>query len=471
MFGYLNKREEVVEPETYLRDTNGNPVYAGNVDFQGRRVNVFFQGADKTFLEDFHYGLTLNGRIGDAWRLTTTGSFYDLTGTRPRSGNVDAAGSAPATGMVTRQDGTGWFTYDIKIAHESEDRPLWLGQRSIFGYHFDNYFRREVTHNAADWRREILTTINTISAGKTMTHALFLENTWLFADDQWELTLGGRQEFWKAYDGFLLRGDNRGRFDSRTDEYFSPKASLAWFPTKDWEARFSTGLAKRFPMVDELFLANFDNFGRFDPDTFDPNLKPEKSFSRNLSVIRGFEKGRIIASIFNEDIDDSILRQPNAFSGVTHYQNVDKVRNWGGELAFESHRLFLEDLSFYANISYVDAKIVRNSGFPETKGNRMPQIPKWRVNSFLTYHVTEQFDWSFGMRYASDMFHQLDNADGGRGGMGFTDSYLVFDTKLAYKIGKGFSASFGVDNLTGETYYISHPYPGRTYLFDLNWKL
>lgn len=468
LFGYLNRRESQVQPETYLRDLAGNPVYFGNFNYMGNQIRASFQGADRSFLEDFNYALTLKGSFGDGWKLTTTASFYDLTGTRQRSGDVNNAGVIPGTGTVLRQDGTGWYTYDIKLAHESDSKPAWLGQKAVFGYHFDNYFRREVTEDASDWRKEILTGVNTITDGQTMTHALFIENTWALGGE-WSLTLGGRQEFWEAYDGFLQRGTNARAFEDRDDSYFSPKGSLAWHPNEDWEVRFSVGLAKRFPLVDELFQANFDNSGNFDPNSFDPNLKPEKAFSRNLSVSRLFEKARVTASVFHETIEDSIFRQPNFFSGTTHFQNIDEIRNWGGELAFDSYGLGLEHLSFHANIGYVNARITENSRFPASEGKRVPRVPEWRANAFATYALTPKLDWTVGVRYGSDHFNDLDNSDGARGGAGFTDGYLVFDTKLAWNIGKGFRAAIGVDNIGDERYYVVHPYPGRTYYFDLNW--
>lgn len=55
-------------------------------------------------------------------------------------------------------------------------------------------------------------------------------------------------------------------------------------------------------------------------------------------------------------------------------------------------------------------------------------------------------------------------------GYGDIDEFLVFDTKFTYRLPKNFTASLGVDNLTDESYHVSHPYPRRTYLAELKWN-
>lgn len=174
--------------------------------------------------------------------------------------------------------------------------------------------------------------------------------------------------------------------------------------------------------------------------------------------------------MFHEDIDDSIFRQVNTETGSTLFQNIEEVENWGVELAGNTAGLWLEDLDFSANVAYTNAEIKKNSGFPISEGKTVPRVPEWRVNFFGTYHVSNAMDWSVGMRFADEQFNDLDNRDGARGGPRFADGYLLFDTKLTWRIGKGFTASFGVDNLTDDEYYISHTYPGRIFFSDLKWK-
>src|SRR6185312_4053716 len=80
----------------------------------------------------------------------------------------------------------------------------------------------------------------------------------------WKLTLGGRLEAWRAFDGFNYNTvtnaagavtsagtpTNQTAVDAAR---FSPKASLAWEPVKEWLVTASVGLANRFPTVTELY--------------------------------------------------------------------------------------------------------------------------------------------------------------------------------------------------------------------------
>jgi iron complex outermembrane receptor protein len=49
------------------------------------------------------------------------------------------------------------------------------------------------------------------------------------------------------------------------------------------------------------------------------------------------------------------------------------------------------------------------------------------------------------------------------------DDFLVFDAKLSYRLWKDWQASIGVNNITDESYHVSHPYPLRTYLAELKY--
>ena len=84
-----------------------------------------------------------------------------------------------------------------------------------------------------------------------------------------KLTVGGRLEDWKAYNGFNLQtqtnntvGDRSQRQHHRRDfaaqpelnaTRFSPKASLAFEPSREWLVTASIGQASRFPTVAELY--------------------------------------------------------------------------------------------------------------------------------------------------------------------------------------------------------------------------
>ncbi|MGH7690597.1 MAG: hypothetical protein ACREN3_13400, partial [Gemmatimonadaceae bacterium] len=67
------------------------------------------------------------------------------------------------------------------------------------------------------------------------------------------------------------------------------------------------------------------------------------------------------------------------------------------------------------------------------------------------------------MRRSGRQYSTLDNSD-------FVDTYgavssfTAADAKLRWQFASQWTASLGVDNLTGARYWVYHPYPGRTWV-------
>ena len=66
------------------------------------------------------------------------------------------------------------------------------------------------------------------------------------------------------------------------------------------------------------------------------------------------------------------------------------------------------------------------------------------------------------MRYASNSYGDLDNADTASAVFGAHDAYTQIDLKTSYRLDKGVRLSLGVDNLLNEVTFVHHPWPGRT---------
>ncbi|MBU6951326.1 TonB-dependent receptor [Hahella sp. HN01] len=468
---YLDRNEDSLNPETYLRDAAGQPVYNGDVDIDGASYKVSSQRLGESEAKDLIYGAELEGALGDGWEIKSAVSLYDvLEQKQRRSGTNYEDAQANGAGTLTEDQGTGWETADVKFGHRHDGG--WLGDRVLFGYHFDRYRLDQANYNTTHWRSDDIASLSGDTEGTTRTHALFVENEWTLAP-AWGMTLGARQEWWRAYDGKLARdfGPDRvsAAYPERSESDLSPKASFSYRPNADWSATLSLALAYRYPTVGELYQGSIDNTGAFNA-SFDPDLKKEKSFAKNLTVKRSFDSASVTVSLWENDVDDAIYRQTNVLTGVTNYQNVDRVRSRGVELVTGFQNVLTPGLDLDFNLSFTDAEILKNSGAPESEGKQFPRVPKWRANALAGYQATEQLRLGGGVRYASDPYDSLDNSDGDRSGFGYTDSFLVFDARAAYALDEHFSVAGGVDNLTDERYYVYHPYPGRTYYAEVKWK-
>lgn len=135
-------------------------------------------------------------------------------------------------------------------------------------------------------------------------------------------------------------------------------------------AQLSAGIATRFPTVGELFQGRIVDIPRqTDPQSFDPNLKPEQSTDLSLLVRRRFGSGQITASFFFLDVKYAVF----SFSGlnqfgtvVTSFKNIDLVSQSGLELIGE----------------------VRNLANPATQGMAFPRVPAWRASGNIRYKLS-----------------------------------------------------------------------------------
>lgn len=468
---YLDRNQTSLHPETYLRDAAGNPVYDGTVDIDGESYAVDSQRLGKSETQDLVYGLELEGALGGGWDVEAAASAYDVLNQSDRSSETDfAIAQANGPGTLAEDQGTGWWYFNLKLGHRHDGS--WLGQRVLFGYHFDRYVLDEASYATSSWREATITSLLGDSEGKTRTHAVFVENEW-WLGDAWTLVLGARQEWWRAYNGSFARdaGSTRMRADypERSESRFSPKASLSYAPSADWRATLSLGVAYRFPTVGELYQGSLDNQGNFSAG-FDPNLKPEHAFDKNLMIQRFFDQATLTLNLWENDVQDTIFRQTDVRTGTWSFQNIGRVRSRGVELVVATHGLWIDRLDLAFNVSYTHAEILENDAVPASEGSQFPRVPNWRVKLFANYRITDRLRLGGGLRYASDPYDTLDNSDGGASGFGYTDGYVVLDARASYRLGGGFTLAGGINNLTDERYYVYHPYPGRTFFADLTWR-
>ncbi|KVE62826.1 TonB-dependent receptor [Burkholderia vietnamiensis] len=447
---------------TFLRDAAGNPVYGGNVSIGGRNMTV----APSAFApqrgdqENWLYALGLNGRLDSGWRLSGVVSAYDVSRDVLRAASTAQGGA----GTLFDGNGTGWRTLDLKA-----EAPDVHGHTFTFGYHYDNYFLRNVTYNTADWLAGPSTSVASVYRGDTRTQALFAQDAWRFAPG-WLATLGLRYERWDAYGGALGNGSATLGYADRGANALSPKVALQWDATDVWRFRLSFATGTRFPTVGELFQGTISNNAIVNNN---PGLRPEKAIDWDFTAERDVGVGVVRASVFQSDLRDSIYSQTTVSGAttVTNISNVDRVRVRGVELAFSGRNVGLRGLDIDANVSASNAQILADAANPAYVGSRFPRIPRVRANLLASYRFDEHWLGSVGVRYSGRQFNTLDNSDVNPDVYGGTSNFTIVDLKARYSFDRHWSASVGIDNVTDRRYYVFHPYPGRTFFGELKWSL
>jgi iron complex outermembrane receptor protein len=236
--------------------------------------------------------------------------------------------------------------------------------------------------------------------------------------------------------------------------------------TPDWVLKASVGRAVRLPTVSELYQ------GSIAVDVIvnnDPDLKPEKSWTGELTAERELGNGLLRATYFHEDSRDALYSQTNVtvIPNVTSIQNVDHIRTRGLEVAYQANGVFATHLDLSASLTYAHSRTVENANFPASVGKWQPRVPEWRANALATWRFGERWTTTLGARYSGKQFNTLDNSDTNPFTFTGTSKFLVFDARVRCRIGERWSASLGIDNLGNEEYWAFHPYTQRTFAAEV----
>jgi iron complex outermembrane receptor protein len=469
-------------PYSDLRDAGGKPYFgagSGSVDIGGFQYNAsaiagqFSEGrADQEHLAQ---AVSLR-QAGSDWDWQVIASDFDyLKDIARQSTAVFVDGRAVGAGRITDAGDTGWRTLDAVASWHAQG----IAHLLSFGAHGDRYELGSPVYDTSDWRGGGKGALFSSSEGKTQTTALWAQDQWRFVP-AWTLTLGGRYEWWKAYDGF-----NSNRTGSAPDfsyaevdqprirkSGFSPKATLAWQATPGWQFKASFGRALRFPTVGELYQ-NISTGSTY--TQADPNLKPEDVRSEEVSAVYTDSQTDLRLTLFQENVSDALISQTSLIDAthttpVSFVQNVGETRQRGFELAADRRDALIKGLELSGSVTYVDAEIIENDSYvppPSTPdatsvGKRTPYVAKWRASLVSVYRPDDRWAFTLAGRYSSPLYATVDNTDINPHTYQGFEGFFVADARVHYRIDAHWGAALGIDNLNNRDYYLFHPFPQRT---------
>ena len=468
---FLNRTDATAE--SYLQNANG-PVYSGTLNIAGYPYTVAASAFSNNVYhyEERHWShsLSATGSTGAVdWQVI--GTLYDFAKDEQRTPTGALPGAASGGGgTIMRLDGTGWYTLDAKALWRAGD-----AHRIGAGYHRDRYTLTSNRYATTDWIAGVPGALNLASSGHTQTQAVWAQDAWTILPPL-TLTLGGRYEWWKAYDGVnfspTLLPTPTVLQPSLSANRFSPKAALAWTPAKGWKVTLSFGEAYRFPTVTELYQAVTVGANQQSPN---PNLRPERALSEELAIQHGDGDRYIRLSLFNEAITDALLSQtapiaPGSSTLVSYVQNVDRVRTRGIELAMVERDL-LPRFDLSGSITLIDPRIRADAAFPAAIGKRPPQVPLRKATIVATWRPTDAISLTAAGRYASRSYGTIDNSDPVSNTYQGFGSYVVADLRANFRVTPHWQMAVGVDNIGNRKYFLFHPFPQRTVSAELSYWL
>ncbi|MDQ0009166.1 iron complex outermembrane receptor protein [Luteibacter jiangsuensis] len=453
--------------ETFLRDGEGKPVWAGPVTIDGRQYTIptnFFAPSTRQSRNTL-YGMSLGTHRTSGWNIESDASMFDMGRNRDR---VAAGVTENGAGLLTAGDGSRWRTFDLRASHTPD--TLSPNTHTVsFGYHFDGYRLDNASYTLAGWRNGARGPRTAANGGSTQTQAAYLQDAWQL-DERWRLTVGARYEQWRAFGGSRATGTTSIGYPERDESHTSPKASLAWSATDSMVVRLSGARAYRFPTVNELFQGTFNGISLVNND---PHLRPENDLSRELSVEWYRANSLTRFTLYRSDTRDTLFSQTDTtvFPNVTSVQNVDRVRTRGAEASYDGQDVFWHGFDLTANAAYTQATTLRNTRNPASEGKQFYRIPRWRANVVATWRATERLSLVLAGRYSGRQYNTLDHSDVNPDTFGGASDFLVFDAKVDWKVSPRVSLGIGIDNLTDRRYYVYYPYPSRTCLMEATFHL
>ncbi|TVS17570.1 MAG: TonB-dependent receptor [Gammaproteobacteria bacterium] len=468
---YEERDRRSTDANNFLTDAAGDPVWHGPVAIGGSAYTLSGGSFEdrRQQRRSLLLGAGVSAPLGNGdWVFDLYATHFEIlqddeirSGRNPQDPAFDAVNAAFG-GRFIRFDDTRWQTLDVKAGTGNLfDDPA---MRLSVGYHFDRY-ELGIEPFAFDAASQQRGAAQRASGGRTGTHALFAQWGRGFGE-RFDLALGLRYETWRSRDGFV--GDRL--HPNRSENGFSPKFSLAYFPTDDVTIRYSAARALRFPVTEELFQ-NVDRTTAI--ATADASLKPEDGIHHNLSVERRLATGMLRLNLFLDDVDDVIFSQRAVIEGVTvsGFLPVDRVVTRGVEVIYNQSDLMQLPLDLRFNLSWMDAEIRRNGFDPSVEGNAFPRLPTWRGNVLLAWRVNPHVELSAALRFASNSFGNLDNSDRARRVFGAQDPYRFVNLRANWRPREHLRVSAGVDNLFNQEAYVFHPWPSRTLFFETSLSL
>ena len=457
--------------QTFMRDEQGNDVWSGLVRAGGTVFevpeNIWSPG--ERLEEHSLWGVTARTTRHDGWNASIVYSQYAIDkDTFKQANSSDPIAQVGGSGSDTRRDGTGWRTFETQAVYSPREGDWTAGAHTLsIGIHRNEYQLRNPVFDTPDWRTGIGELAQNVF-GETALTALYVQDEWQI-DSRWSATLGWRYEEWRAENGGQIAGPSVVDYPTRSQAASSPKLSVVYSHDDQWTLRFSAGRGVRFPTVAELFQGTSTSSSII---VNEPDLKAEKSDALELTLEQSRPWGRLRASLFQDDVQDSIFAQTNVTvtPNVTNVQNVDRVRTRGVETAVYVDDLGVAGLSIEGNLTFAQSKILSNDNFPISVGNQWPRVPQWRGNLQVIWRANDAWLASLGLRHTGDMYNRLENDDFNGDVYGAVSGFTMLDARAAYTLANQIEIAIGIDNLTNERSYQSHPLQMRTGLIEARWS-
>ena len=447
-------------PNTYLRDTDGNPVFSGKIDAgEDERASVSLSNyitAGPGEIVTPSYLLTYKETVGPVILVVKAGYHNeDRWYTTPKVNGDETYDTAD--GYLKEFDSDVWYG-DIQTTFSIGEKHTLTAGVSSRSDKFDGG-RYEVTnyHNENSKYGDR----SDITQGEDRLYAVYLQDDWQVTDDL-TIFLGGRFDSWETFDGLAVVDGESMHFSDRDDSAFNPKLSAVWKPFSDTIIKGSVGKAFRPPSLYELYRTYTRSNGGMIYGN--PALEPE--------TLENYEVG-VSQYLYVSDtaLKLSLTGFHTEISDLIYYYDIgdDRFKDNAGEARIDGFELEasiwpVKWLNVWGNYTYNDTEIKENVTDPEMEGKNITDMPESTVNLGVALN-SEHVRASLMGRYLGRIYLNDDNSD-------IDDVYgansqcWLWEAKITVSPVEHVSISLSVDNILDEDYFESSLGRERSYFIE-----
>ena len=443
-------------PHTLLQDAAGKAVYSYGTVLE----NSFNGGEGKTSQNICNLGYeTQLGPLASKFTVGTvdkTDYWYTTPGTK--AATTMAAGPGKISSTPSQ----------MKNADLQFSMPLLTNQILTFGTTASQSQARTRDSNLSNWQDTNSATSTVYrSGGKANNYGIYVQDE-LPIVDKLNATLGLRQDWWTAFDGYSSNDGSDAQkvnYDSKNATATSPKLALVYRATDTTTLRTSVGQAFRAPTVYELYRSWTSSTGvNYNSN---PALTPEKTTSWDLGASQNLWTGAVFSATYFENTMRDLIYLKTVDAKNSNYINAGRATSKGVTTQMDQKLDF--GLKLFVNATFINSKMVSNSAAPASEGKRLTYIPDKTYNAGLLGE-NGSVTYSLIGTYVSKRYGTDTNTDVKNDVFGSYDPYTTVDGKIGYNFNKMATLSLAIDNIADARYFSYYRAPGRSWFTDLTMR-
>ena len=427
-----------VDPVSYLRDANGNPVFNGSVKLSNGKFINFSEGdftdsdgrreIDRHALQYKDEENKINFNIG----ITDVKDYGYASGD-------DFAGTGEGTDA----------RYPNKT-YKADFQKVWENNKNTFVAGFD-FEKSSLDYSKADLKhwgnKNSVEKVTYACGGEHVMGALFAQNQYKF-NDEYGVIVGLRLDHYEKKNGYSndFKSPKQDLGEASYSE-LSPKIAFEYTPDNTTTYYVSYGHSFNAPTLYQLYRSNSSYIAN-------PELDPETTDTFELGIKKNLnEKTYLGLAVYKAKTTDMI--SDKKVGSYKQYQNINEAERIGTELELRHH--FDKELSGYFNYTWQKAE--------DGDNERIYSVPKHLLHAGLQYKKDK-----FGA-YIEGQYVSSRNEPGDLSGKYLSeDSFFTANVGVNYKIMKNATLTFAVDNLFDKDYWQWYKAAGRTIMTGVQFE-